>query len=269
MRDSGGSLAQNCWQGDLGLTAVGQDDTGGGGIPGDHLIVPVSGHSVPSPMHLRLGQKEKVWTREYPDEEDEDGMGGIEAIGDEEEENNLDGEDKGEFEEDSLSQAEAGDLFRSHLSRYRALRRFRRWQRLRSHGGLRLTQHWKSWRQRAQRVCFLGQRWSRRAQSYNLYGKQRRIKRYQQSPYMDGEDDSNNERSTESDRDEQINGCSPDKQEDRGRREAEVKRVELALTEEHMSCVTGMDHRLSTVTVVSQINLFHILQDFVKPLSQL
>lgn len=30
MRDSGGSLAQNCWQGDLGLTAVGQDDTGGG-----------------------------------------------------------------------------------------------------------------------------------------------------------------------------------------------------------------------------------------------
>ena len=31
MRDSGGSLAQNRWQGDLGLTAVGQDDTGGGG----------------------------------------------------------------------------------------------------------------------------------------------------------------------------------------------------------------------------------------------
>lgn len=30
MRDSGGSLAQNCWQGDLGLTAVGQGDTGGG-----------------------------------------------------------------------------------------------------------------------------------------------------------------------------------------------------------------------------------------------
>ncbi len=30
MRDSGGSLAQNRWQGDLVLTAVGQDDTGGG-----------------------------------------------------------------------------------------------------------------------------------------------------------------------------------------------------------------------------------------------
>lgn len=30
MRDSGGSLAQNRWQRDLGLTAVGQNDTGGG-----------------------------------------------------------------------------------------------------------------------------------------------------------------------------------------------------------------------------------------------
>ncbi|XP_070785963.1 sentrin-specific protease 3b [Enoplosus armatus] len=308
MRDSGGSLAQNRWQGDLGLTAVGQDDTGGGGIPGDHLIVPVSGHSVPSTMHLRLGQKEKVWTGEYVDEEEED-----EAIGDEEEENNLDGEEEDEFEgkgwdnkeeeeeeeededdeeeeeveeegyqaeveweipdfpsqstqyphsqqhqhygpqqkaeeggdvtvEDSVSQAEAGDLFRTHLSRYRALRRLTRWQRLRSHGGLgfRLTQHWKSWRQRAQWACFQGHRWSRRGQRYNLYGKQKKIKRYQQSPYTDGEDGGNDERFTESERDKQINGCSPDKQEDRGRREVEVKPVELALTEEHMSCVTGI-----------------------------
>lgn len=31
MRDSGGSLTQNRWQGDLGLTAVGQDGTAGGG----------------------------------------------------------------------------------------------------------------------------------------------------------------------------------------------------------------------------------------------
>ena len=35
MRDGGGSLAQNRWQGDLGLTAVGQEDTGGG----RHLMV--------------------------------------------------------------------------------------------------------------------------------------------------------------------------------------------------------------------------------------
>lgn len=44
--------------------------------------------------------------------------------------------------------------------------------------------------------------------------------------------------------DKQINGCSPDKQEDRGRREVELKPVELALTEEHMSCVTGKNERL-------------------------
>lgn len=44
--------------------------------------------------------------------------------------------------------------------------------------------------------------------------------------------------------DNQINGCSLDKQEDRGRREVEVKPAELALTEEHMSCVTGKNWRL-------------------------
>lgn len=104
--------------------------------------------------------------------------------------------------EDTVSQAEAGNLFRSHISRYRALRRLRRWQRLRSHGGLgfRLTHHWRSWRQRAQWVCSQGHRWSRRGQRYNLYGKQKRIKRYQQSPYTDGEDDGNDERFTESER---------------------------------------------------------------------
>ena len=233
-----------------------------GGIPGDHLIVPVSGHSVPSPMHLRLGQKEKVWTGEYVDaEEEEDGMGRIEAIGDEEEENNLDEEDELEFEgkgwdnneeeeeveqdgdqaeveweipdfpslstqhphsqqpqhygpqqkaevgcdvteENTVSQAEAGALFRSHLSRYRALRKLKRWQRLRSHGGLgfRLALHWKSWRQRAQWVCYQGQRWSRRGQRYNLYGKPRRIKRHRQSPYTDGDDDCDDERFPESNR---------------------------------------------------------------------
>ncbi|KAK2900308.1 hypothetical protein Q8A73_013437 [Channa argus] len=296
MRDSGGSFAQNRWQGDLGLTAVGQDNTGGGGIPGDHLIVPVSGHSVPNPMHLRLGHKEKVWTGEYVDEED--GMDGIEAVGDEEEEKNLEAEGKGQFEgnawdnneeeeeaeeeedqtkveweisdfpsqstqhshlpyrhhyapqqksegggdisaEDTFSQVETGDLLRSHLNRYRALRRFRRW---RLHDGLRfrLTQHWKSWRQRAQRVCFLKHRWSRNEQRYNLNGNLKRIKKYRQSPYTHGEDESNDESFTESDRDKQINGYSPDKQDERGRREAERKPAEVALTEEHMSCVTGI-----------------------------
>lgn len=228
-----------------------------GGIPGDHLIVPVSGHSIPNPMHLRLGQKDKVWTGEYLDQEEKDAVGRIEAMDEEEEEHCLDGEDKGEFEgkgwddneeeedeeeveeegdqaeleweipefphsqhhqyygpqqkaeedgdvtvEDAVSQAESVEVFRSHLSRNRALRRLRRWQRLRSHGGLgfRLTQHWKSWRQRAQWVCSQGHRYNRRWQRYSLYGKQRRIKRYQQSPYTDGEDDSNDERFTVSER---------------------------------------------------------------------
>ncbi|CAL8241733.1 unnamed protein product [Merluccius merluccius] len=99
MRDGGGSLAQNRWQGDLVLTAVGQEDTGGGGIPGDHLLDPASGHSVPSPMQLKLGQKEKVWKGEYveEEEEEEDGMGDIETIGDEEVENDF--EEEGEEEE--------------------------------------------------------------------------------------------------------------------------------------------------------------------------
>nr|XP_046236833.1 sentrin-specific protease 3b [Scatophagus argus] len=298
MRDSGGSLAQNRWQGDLGLTAVGQDDTGGGGIPGDHLKAPVSGHSVPSPMHLRLGQKEKVWTGEYVDKEEEEMIGGLEAVGDEEEENYVDGEDKGEFEgkdwdnneeaededeeeveeegdraeveweipefpskttqhphlqqhqpygpqekteedadvavEDTVFQAKAGDLFRSHLSRNRALRRLRRWQRFR------LTQHWKNWRRRAQWIFFQGHRWNRRGQWYSLYSRQRRIKRNLQSSYSNGGDDCKDKRFTVSERDKQIDGCSLDKQEDTGRREMEVKPVELAITEEHMTCVTGI-----------------------------
>lgn len=69
-----------------------------GGIPGDHLIVPVSDHAVSSPMHLRLGQKEKLWTGEYIEKEDQDGTGGIAPIGDEEEINNLYSDDLGGFE---------------------------------------------------------------------------------------------------------------------------------------------------------------------------
>lgn len=232
-----------------------------GGIPGDHLIVPVPGHSVPTPMHLRLGQKDKVWTREYGDKEEDDAMGPIEAL-EEEEEHYMDGEDKDELEyrdwdneeeegedeeekggskaemvwkisefsskttqhahsqhqyyrpqqkaedddgddtvEIGVSQTEANTNI-SHLGRNRAIRRFRRWPHLRSHGGLgfRLTQHWKNWRQRAQWVSFQGQRLNRRWQRHSLYGKQRRIKRYQQLPHIDGKDNCNNESLTVSQR---------------------------------------------------------------------
>lgn len=297
MRDSGGSLAQNRWQRDLGLTAVGQNDTGGGGIPGDRLIVPVSDHSVSTPMHLRLEHKEKVWTGEYVVDE-EDGIGGTEAVGDDEV-NNFDGEDMGKFdskslenneeedvEEDrdqeveewgisdfssqssqhlhsqqhdhqrpeqkaeefgeapvdqALSQAEVGDLFRSHLSRYRALRRLGRLQRLRCRGGLgfRLSQHWKSWRQRARWVCSVRHRWSHKGQR-NAQREQRRLKRYEEPPYRHEEYDGSDDGHTESDRDQQINGSSSEKQEDRVTLEAEVRPAELALTEEHTSCVNGI-----------------------------
>lgn len=303
MRDSGGSLAQNRWQGDLGLTAVGQDDTGGGGIPGDHLIVPVSGHSVSSPMQLRLGHKEKAWTGEYVEEEDEeeDGLGMVEAIGDDDEEiNDLHGgmgtfenkgwenneeEDEEELDEDReqgemdwempefpspstihpptqqhlhhqpqqkavraveagvvdvVSQAEAGDSVGSSLNRFRSLRRLQRLQRVRPHAGFgsRLTQQWKSWRLQARWVCSLGHRWNRRGQRYNQYGKQR-TKKYQHYLYS-GEDDVNEEPFTLSERDKQVNGISTEKQEHREKRDMDVKPVELSLTEEHISCVSGI-----------------------------
>ncbi|XP_047242744.1 sentrin-specific protease 5-like isoform X2 [Girardinichthys multiradiatus] len=299
MRDNGGSLAQNRWQGDLGLTAVGQDSTGGGGIPGDHLIVPVSGHSVSSSMHLRLGQKEKLWTGQYVEDEEEDGPGGIEAIGDEEEVNNLyeddiedfqvkgwgkngqeeDGDEVEENEEQKkvewevpdfpcqsnpysrlqhhqnhgprhreeklgdpsveniVSPSEVTGLFGSQFSRYRALKRLRRLRRMRSYGvlGFQLAQHWKSWRQKARWITLAGHQWSRRRQTYNMYGRLRRTKNFPPF-YNNDEDDSQEERLT----DMQLNGPSSDKQGDKMRREVGVRPVEVALSEEHTKCVTGI-----------------------------
>lgn len=307
MRDSGGSLAQNRWQGDLGLTAVGQDDTGGGGIPGDHLIVPVSGHSISSPMHLRLGQKERVWRGEFVDKEadEEDIAAKIRAIS-EEDENNLDAEDEVEFEgegwndnedeeeedeeeedeedvdadraavewdipsfpsqssqpplsqhqhygplqrveevgdvsmEEAPPHAEVGQVFRSHLSSFTVPRRLRSWRRSGSVGrrGLRLAQQWKRWRQRAQRGRSLPYRWSVRGQRSAVYAKQRRTKRYRPSLYADGDDDSNNDRELE--REHQSSDFSAGRQDERARRQMEDKPVELALTADHMSCVTGI-----------------------------
>lgn len=317
MRDSGGSLAQNRWQGDLGLTAVGQNDAGGGGIPGDHLIDPVSGHSISSPMHLRLGQKEPVWRGEFVEDDDEDGIGKIEAIDDddeeEEEENNGDGDDEADFEEgwdddeeededddeeeevdgedsgeihDVEEMEEEGDqgdvvwdtrdfsspssksmqsqhhyeamrpvedvqeaaaeegvspakprfLLKSPLHRFKVLRRLRHWRRTQTHRGLRLTHNWKSWRQKAEWTHWAWQRGSLRAHN-SQQGKQRRLKRYR---YTDGEEESDEQRFPSSDRDKQTNGYSFDRQVEHARREVESRPAELALTEEHVSCVTGI-----------------------------
>lgn len=209
-----------------------------GGIPGDHLIVPVSGHGVPSPMHLRLGQK-NVWTEEYVDKKEQGGMDGVDAIEEEEEEHYLDGEDEGQFEGRDLDNEEEdgededveeegdkdeleweiaefpskapqhtfsqhqyyklhqktgdsdvptrdpvpqthADMFRHHLSKYRGPRRLR--QHLGSHRsvGFRLTQHWKSWRLRAQWLCSQGHRYHRRWQRHSMHVKRKAIRRYRQ-----------------------------------------------------------------------------------------
>lgn len=47
MRDSGGSLAQNHWQGDLGLPAGRQDNTGGGNFVSFDLLAKKSNHNSP------------------------------------------------------------------------------------------------------------------------------------------------------------------------------------------------------------------------------
>lgn len=44
--------------------------------------------------------------------------------------------------------------------------------------------------------------------------------------------------------DHQMNGCSLDKAEERAKRDVEVKPAERAITEEHISYVTGMDQSL-------------------------
>ncbi|KAM6949093.1 sentrin-specific protease 3b [Aplochiton taeniatus] len=330
MRDSGGSLAQNRWQGELGL-AVEQEDSGGGGggIPGDHLMDPASDHSAPSPMHLKLGQKERVWGGEYI--EGDKGENKVEAeleeVGYEEvEEEDFDGEgwDDEEDEEDE-EEEELGDeaevewevpdilpttsqldqtLYQppphpqqpqpgppteedddddggSHFDEDQAVngagvsprlwlplrsrfngfrqRRLRRWQKLRSHAGLRfrLSEHWKSWRQRAQWAGTLGHRQARRWRQYNLYAnRQRRIqKRRSGSPLSSQSDDEDDfEGFSASERADRLNGYSADYQssqdstgESRRRGDTDTsysavrdKPVELALTDEHMSCVHGI-----------------------------
>uniref|UniRef100_H2RXA4 SUMO specific peptidase 3b n=1 Tax=Takifugu rubripes TaxID=31033 RepID=H2RXA4_TAKRU len=301
MRDSGGSLAQNHWQGDLGLPAGRQDNAGGGGIPGDHLIVPVSGHGVPSPMHLRLGQK-NVWTEEYVDKE-EGGMDGVENEEEEEEGEDEDVEEEGEKDElewevaefpskalqhtysqhqyyklqqktedhdvpakDPVPQTHA-DIFRPPLGRNRGLRRLRPWPHMRTHRGIgfRLTQHWKGWRLRAQWLCSQGHRYHRRWQRHNvapprgargddvilsviplcfLFSCPNWTSRWGVQCH---EEDSPQLHSRLGHvfcfhvfmlPDHQMNGCS--QAEERAKRDVEVKPAERAITEEHISYVTGI-----------------------------
>ncbi|KAG9274244.1 sentrin-specific protease 3 [Astyanax mexicanus] len=212
MRDSGASLAHNRWQGELALT-VSQEGTHGGMGRG-HLLSPDSPHNAQSSMHLKLNQKERVWSGEYidPEEIDDD------EVEEEDEELEDDQMEEGEEvnsecapleeEEDGLedwhippessssSQAqlcqnlspedkepgrlEARDFPESSLqARLRGLRqqRLRRWKRLRSCMGLRfrLAHNWKTWRQRAQWVGTLGHRRARRWRQYSLFASRQRL----------------------------------------------------------------------------------------------
>ncbi|KTG38319.1 hypothetical protein cypCar_00016678, partial [Cyprinus carpio] len=206
MRDSGGSLAQNRWQGELSLI-VSQEASSVGGMGGG-LMDPNSPPNATSPIHLKLGHKEHVWTGEYIeplevdeeagfDEDDKD----MEEEQDEEDINSecAPWEEKDEVEEwqmpfESQPQAmlanncrqqvplherEARDFaenpFRIRLHGLRQ-QRLKRWRRLRSSARLhnRLVQNWKTWRQRAQWVSTLGYRRARRCRQYSFCASKRR-----------------------------------------------------------------------------------------------
>ncbi|KAA0723222.1 Sentrin-specific protease 3 [Triplophysa tibetana] len=212
MRESGGGLAQNRWQGELSLT-VSQEASSVGGM-GSGLMDPNCPPNATSPIHLKLGQKERVWTGEYiePIEVDED-IGDDENLEDLEEDEESDDqeidsecalwEEKEELEDwqrpfESQLQIMQIDSFRhqapSHDGdaevqardfpenpvhvRLHGLReqRLKRWRRLRSSARLRnrLVQNWKTWRQRAQWVGSLGYRRARRWRQYSLYTNKKR-----------------------------------------------------------------------------------------------
>ncbi|XP_067307421.1 sentrin-specific protease 3b [Pseudorasbora parva] len=212
MRDSGGSLAQNRWQGELSLT-VSQEASSVGGMGGG-LMDPNSPPKATSPIHLKLGHKERIWTGEYiePVEVDEE-VGFDENEEDmeeeeEQEEEEIDSEcapweEKDEMDDwqmpfESQPQVMLANKYWQQMSshegranfqakdfpenpfqiRLHGLRqqRLKRWRRLRSSARLRnrLVQNWKMWRQRAQWVGTLGYRRARRWRQYSLYASKRR-----------------------------------------------------------------------------------------------
>ncbi|XP_073693269.1 sentrin-specific protease 3b [Garra rufa] len=213
MRDSGGSLAQNRWQGELSLT-VSQEASSVGGMGGS-LMDPNSPPNATSPIHLKIGHKEQVWTGEYiePVEVDEEpGFDENEDLEEEEEEEQdeeeIDSEcapweEKDDVEDwqmpfESQPQAVLANNYRQQVSLHEGeakfqardfpenpfqirlhglrLQRLKRWRRLRSSARLRnrLVQNWKTWRQRAQWVGTLGYRRARRWRQYSLYASKRR-----------------------------------------------------------------------------------------------
>ncbi|XP_028847497.1 sentrin-specific protease 3b [Denticeps clupeoides] len=202
MRDGGGSLAQNCWQGELPL-----EGGGPAGMSGGRLIDPSAPHHMPSAMRLKLGGKEKGWGAEYLDQEameeveDDDEEDGEEQDDFEEQEEDFEtgswngAEERSEWQlpvspgllrrqpsppppvEQSGAQA-AASHHRPVWARLHGLRqrRLRRWKKLRAHSslGYSLAQHWKAWRRCAQFAGTLGHSRARRWRQYSLYRSLRR-----------------------------------------------------------------------------------------------
>uniref|UniRef100_A0A8C9V8I2 Ubiquitin-like protease family profile domain-containing protein n=1 Tax=Scleropages formosus TaxID=113540 RepID=A0A8C9V8I2_SCLFO len=166
MRDSGGSLAQNCWQNELNLAGA-QEGSGVTGIRGAHLLGPTSSLS-----HLKIGRQEvneKVWAVGYLEKE---------AEVNEEEYEGFSWEECGVKEWKAASSPqhsqqragyEARDLPNSPAwtghNRLKARR-----LRLRGCPGFHssLTLRWKSWRRRARRYRNLGHRQARRCREGSL-----------------------------------------------------------------------------------------------------
>ncbi|XP_064184857.1 sentrin-specific protease 3-like isoform X1 [Anguilla rostrata] len=185
MRDSGGSLAQSRWQSELAL-AGGQEGSGGGGMAGRHLMDTSSTHHAPSPVHLKLGLQPRSWEAEFMDPKEEDG---------DDEEIDYQGGSWGEkvdmeweappllqlqLQPQQQSGHDTGNLPDSpNESLLSVLRPFqlRRWQKNRTLGSLRchLAHHWKTWRQRAQRVGILGHRLPKKLRHYRWSGRQQHL----------------------------------------------------------------------------------------------
>lgn len=209
---------------------------------------------------------------EYVEDEDEDAIGKIETIDNDEEEDDLeeDRDSEGWDNSDDVDRAEyqaqlewpvpkipsqaaaychyselqahqepeeeeenMEECSRANASHHRPRSGWSR--RLQTRRNLGLAGHWRSWRQRAQWARCMGRTW-RRGRKMHFYSKKRRGKTHWRSQYSDVGD---RKVWSRSEKDKYVMGPSLERRENRGYN-VEEKPVEPALTEEHVNCVTGI-----------------------------
>lgn len=208
MRDSGGSLSQNRWQGELSLT-VSQEASSVTGMGGG-LMDPNSPPNATSPIHLKLGHRERVWSGDYIEpveldeeagfDENEDDMEEEEEEEEERDEEDLDSECAPWEEKDDLEDWQMPFESQPHVilantyqqqvtltegeaksharvfpenpfqMRLRGLRqqRLKRWRRLRSSARLR-NRLVQNWKTWRQRAQWVGTLGYRRARRWRQY----------------------------------------------------------------------------------------------------